>query len=126
MPDVSGSTRKCLLNGVPFRVAADANLSQIFTKFENDMIATSGDGMRKMMKRIQTLESLDLVTNALERDILKSYAESTDNIRVSITNAAGDVADCEGAIEIEKYESEENKTTIKVLPIGDWVVSIAP
>jgi ribosomal protein S7 len=126
MPDTSGSTRKCQLGGITFRVAADANLSQIFTKFENDMIATSGDGMRKMTKRIQTLESLDLITNALERDQLKVISEAIANTTISVTNAAGDVADATGCIEIEKYESEENKTTVKFCPVADWVVSIAP
>jgi len=120
--DVSGSLRKFTVEGVPFRVAADANLTETISKFENSMIATSGKSMRKMMKRPPIREGLVLVTNSVERDVLKGYAEQLEPVAFSYTNAAGDTYRCEGTLEIENNETEENRTTCQVLPDDDWTL----
>ncbi len=118
--DISGSNREFNVEGIAFRVAADANFSEIITQFENSMIPTSGKAMRKMIKRIPTREGVVLITNAEERESLISFAEGLDNLKVSYTNAAGDTYKCEGTLEIESNETEENRTTCQVHPVGIW------
>jgi len=118
--DVSGSNRKFTAEGISFRVAADANFTEMISKFENSMIATSGKNMRKMVKRVTSREGVVLVTNAAERDVLKSFAEQLDPVAFTYTNAAGDKYRCTGSLEIENNETEENRTTCQVLPDEDW------
>jgi hypothetical protein len=120
--DIAGTNREFTVEGISFRVAGDANFSEIITQFENAMIPTSGQAMRKMTKRIPARESVVLITNAAERQDLLAFAESLDDLKFSYTNAAGDVYKCEGALEIEANETEENRTTCQVLPRGEWTV----
>ena len=123
--DVAGSNRKLTIDGISYRVAADANFSETFTKFENDVIATSGSGMKKKTKRIQRVEGVVLLTNAAERIELEAAAESIDDLKLSYQNAAGDEYKSEGTIEIEGNETEENRTSVTLLPTGDWTPFVA-
>ena len=120
MSDTAGSIRKLTIEGIPYRVAADANITETLTQFENSMIATSGRAMRKMIKRVPIREGVVLVTNGAEREALKAAAESVDDLKISYTNAGGDTYRCEGTIEIENNETEENRTTCQVHPREDW------
>lgn len=117
---ISGSIRKCTVEGVAFDVAADANLTHVFTIYENSMVPTSGNGMRKMTKRIPSIEGLVLVCDANERLVLKDFAEGLDDVKVTVTLASGDSYRCEGTVEIENNESEENRTSCAIHPRGDW------
>lgn len=118
--DIAGSLRKFTVEGIPFNVAADANFTETISIFENSMVATSGRAMRKMMKRVPVREGVVLVTNASEREILKSFAEGLDDLKISYTNAAGDTYRCQGTLEVESNETEENRTACKVMPREDW------
>lgn len=117
---LAGSIRKLTIEGISFDVAADANITETFTAWENSMIPTSGGSMRKMVKRVPMREGIVLVTDADEREVLKSFAEGLDLVKVTYTNAAGDSYRCEGTIEIENNETEENRTSVQVHPQGDW------
>lgn len=123
--DISGSNRKLTIEGVSYRVAGDANFSEMISAFENSMVPSSGRNMRKMVKRVATREGVVLLTNADERIALKSVAESIDDVKLSYTNAAGDTYKAEGAIEVETNETEENRTNCILLPRGDWTPFVA-
>lgn len=125
MADGVGSLRKFTVEGISFRVAGDANLSVTPTKFENSMIPTSGDSMRKMIKRVPIVESLVLITNGAENSALKSFAEDIGDLKMSYTNAVGDTHKCEGSFEWESYETEEGRSTISIQPRGDWTPFLA-
>jgi len=125
MPDVAGSLRGMTIDGIAFRAAADANISETITQFENSMVASSGNAMRKMMKRVPVRESVVLLTNASEREQLIALAEGLDDLQFSYTNAAGDAYRCEGTFEIESHETEENRTTVQIHPRGSWTAFIA-
>jgi hypothetical protein len=120
--NIVGSLRDFQVNGISYRVAFDANLTEIFTKFENSLIATSGLSMRKMMKRVPSREGMVLITNSAEREQLKLFAESTEDLEMSYTTAAGDTYSAVGTFEIENNESEENRTTLQLLPNDDWTL----
>jgi hypothetical protein len=123
--DISGSNRAFTIEGISFRVAADANFTEMISQFENSMVPTSGRAMRKMVKRILTREGIVLVTNADERQLLIDFAESLDDLKISYTNAAGDQYKCEGTIEIENNETEENRTSCQVHPRDRWTPIVA-
>jgi len=120
MTAVAGSIRKFTIEGVSFDVAADANFSEIFTQWENSMVPTSGRAMRKMMKRIPSVEGVVLVTDKDQRLVLKDFAEGLDDLKITYKNAAGDSYRGEGTIEIENNETEENRTSCTIHPRGDW------
>jgi hypothetical protein len=122
---IAGSNRKLTIEGVSYEIAADANFSEMISSFENSMIPTSGSNMRKMIKRVNTVEGVVLVTDADERIALKSVADSIDDVKLSYTNAAGDTYKATGAIEVETNETEENRTNCILLPRGDWTPFVA-
>jgi len=117
---IAGSVRKFTIEGISFDVAADATLSEVFTKYENAMVPTSGGAMRKMTKRIPAVEGVVLITDADERLVLKDFAEGLDLVKITYQNAAGDSYRCEGTFEIENNETEENRTACTIQPVGDW------
>lgn len=123
--DVTGTPRKFTVEGQPFRLAADTNVTQTTTKFENSMVPTSGESMRKMVKRVPMREGIVLIVNADEMEDLKAFSEQIDDVKVSYTNAAGDEYKCEGTIEIENVETEEGRMTVQVHPRDDWTPIIA-
>jgi len=120
MGDTVGSLIGASVEGIPFRVAADANVTFIATKFENSKIPTSGKAMRKMVKRIPSMEGATLVCNPDELAALKSFAEDPEDIKFSVTFADGSVYKGEGTIEVENWESEEGRATVQFLPNDDW------
>lgn len=122
--NISGTPRSFSVEGVPFRVAADANFTETFTEFEKEVIATSGRGMTKYTKRVPMVESITLVTNAAERESIKAFSDSKEDLKLSYTNSAGDTYQCEGALEVESNETEENRTTCKAMPVNSWTAFI--
>lgn len=117
---IGGSNRKFTIEGISFNVAADASFSETFTRWENSMVATSGGGMRKMMKRTPSVEGVVLITDADERLVLKDLVEGLDDLKITYTNAAEDSFRGEGTIEIENNDTEENRTSCTIHPRGDW------
>jgi hypothetical protein len=118
--DVVGSVLEVSVEGIPYRAAADTNITHILTKFENSKIPTSGKGMRKMVKRIPAMEGVTLITNPDEAATLKSFAEDPEDIKFSVTLADGTIYKGEGAMEVENRETEEGRTTVQFLPNDDW------
>lgn len=118
--DVVGTIRKFTVEGIAFRIAADANVNRRPTNVENTMIPTSGRSMQKKTKMTPEAEGFDILVNAEEIESLKSFAEGLDLVKVSYTTAAGAVYRCTGQIEIESHESETGKAGVRVLPDDDW------
>jgi len=117
---VAGSIRKFSIEGIPYDVAADANISRKPTKVDNDMIATSGKGMRKVTRVTPKAESIDLLVNSEEMEQIKSFAEGLDNVKIDFETADGTVHRCVGQIQIDSHNTEDNKATLVALPEDDW------
>lgn len=122
--DIAGTPRRLSIEGESFRFSADANLTEQFTLYENSMLATSGKAMRKMVRRVTEVTGVTLRTNSEERARLKEFAESIDDLKLSYTNIAGDTYRAVGTIEIENNETEENTTTVQLLPNLDWSLDV--
>lgn len=122
MANVSGSLRKMTIEGISFRVAADANANWTFSEFENSVIATSGKGMVKKMKRVAAVEGLVLVCDMNEVDQLRSLVEGTDELKFSLQFADGSEAKAKGAVECENFENEEGRISTNLYPTGGWTI----
>lgn len=120
MSDVVGSIRGFSVDGIPFRVAGDANFSRKPTNVENTAVPTSGNAMMKKTKIVPTLEGATLIVNTNELAALKNFSESLDKFTIGYQNAAGDRFRCIGQIQIDSHESEEGRAAVIVLPEGDW------
>jgi hypothetical protein len=122
--NISGSPRSFSVEGVSFRVAADANITEIITQFEKEVIESSGEGMIKFTKRNAAREGVVLITNASERESLIAFSDTKEPLKLEYTNAAGDSYQCQGALEIENNETEDNRTTCKPMPVNTWTAFI--
>jgi hypothetical protein len=121
MSDTAGTVRAVKIEGIPYRAAGDINISEILSTWENSMIPTSGKAMRKMVKRIPAREGVVLIVNDDEAEELKTFAESTDDLKLAYVTAGGSEYKSEGTIEIENRETEENRMTTQLLPREKWV-----
>ncbi len=125
MSDISGSIRKVTLDGMPFDVPADVNISEVGSGFLNESVPSSGRNMRKMTKRPQNREGLVLLANGTERDLLRELADSLHDFPMSYETAGGDVYRAQGWIEFENRETEENRAAIQLHPRNGWDVFVA-
>ena len=117
MSDTVGSIRKVTIDSIGYNAAADANITEMGSKFENSAIATSGPNMRKMVKRVDVREGVTLITNSQEKDTLLRVSEDPRrDIPMSYEQANGDKYRGRGWIEVEGRETEEGKLTIKMFP----------
>jgi pyridoxine/pyridoxamine 5'-phosphate oxidase len=122
--NVAGTPKKLTIEGISFNLAADVDIEQIFTQFENTAIPSTGPAMRKMVKRTADSNGFVILTNADERKSLKLFAEATSPVQFTWENRAGDTSRCLGIIEITNNQTAENRTTVNVMPVDDWAVSI--
>jgi len=120
--DISGSLRKVTLDGVTYNVAADVSVTEVGSKFENSNVPHSGGNMRKMVKRSENREGIDLLANSAEKEQLKSLADQLDDFPMSYETAAGDVYRTTGRIEFESRTTDENRATIQMLPADEWTL----
>jgi hypothetical protein len=116
MARVAGSIRRMTIEGVSFDVAADGNLSDLMSEYENSMIPTSGLAMQKKTRRVPVIEGVVLITDGGSKDSLVNYSDGLDVLKFSIEYASGDIKKANGIINIESDESEENRTTISIHP----------
>jgi hypothetical protein len=120
MGKTTGTLRKFTVEGISYDVMADVDVKEIFTKYENSAIPTSGNAMMKKVKRVPSREGFVLATSGDEREELKAFAESIDNLKFSYTNMAGDTYKCSGQMEIEENSTADSRTTVNVFPEDDW------
>jgi hypothetical protein len=112
----SGSIRKLVLNGVSYDVPASANLTLNLSSFETEGIPTSGKTMFKMTRRVPTIEGVELNTTPREAETLKILAEGLADITIAVELADGSVYRGTGKINYENFETEENKSTLTLIP----------
>lgn len=115
-----GSIRKVTFDGVTYNVAGDADLGQVRGRFSNEAIATSGPNMKKQTARVEEVTGVDLITNGAEFDALVKLSERTKDFPMSYVTAAGDVYRATGFIDLEKRQTGDGKTSVKLLPRGTW------
>lgn len=117
---ISGSIRNVTIDGVSYDVHADANLSKVPSKYQNEGVPTSGKTIRKMTKRIPSVGSLVIACDGAEADRLIALSESNQDVSMSYEDASGNVYRTQGFIEFETLETEENRGTLTMFPRDKW------
>lgn len=121
----SGSNQSLKINSVPYDVAGDADFSEVFSKFLNELVPHSGGASIKQTRRIQETTGVVLIGKPGDKSILKGDAESGVSIPMSYKNANGDKYTGNGTFNIENNTTMDNRISIALLPTGDWTESLA-
>jgi hypothetical protein len=121
----SGSINKLSLDGIPFDVAGDADLTEVFSKFTNSVIPHSGGGSIKQETRVREVGGVVLIVKSGDKSILKGLAEAGNEIPMSYVNRAGDKYKGDGTFNIENNATMDNRCSITLLPTGDWTETLA-
>lgn len=121
MNDNVGTPRSFNLDGISVEVAADANISFDFSKYDVEGQATTGDTMFVMKKKVPIMENVPVVMAGYKIALVKEKAESLSDITLSVTFADGTTYKGAGRIKADKWESETGKCNLTLIPKGDWV-----
>ena len=73
--DSSGSIRKVAIAGVTYSVAADCDVTFQPSEYKNDVVPTSGNNLRKMVRQSRDITGLVITANSQEVDALRQIAE---------------------------------------------------
>jgi hypothetical protein len=121
----TGTPKKVTLDGTTFNVAADANFSEVGSKYLVENMPTSGPNIPKMTKRAQNVTDIPLIVDGAERAILKALSERTEAFPLSYELVSGDIYRATGHIEFESRNTDENRASVQLLPQGDWTPFLA-
>ena len=119
---IVGSIKRVAVNGTAYDAAADSNLTQNPPKMIEG-IATSGKTMMKVTRQVATVESITVIADGLDYQLLLTAVENAANgetYPISYTEASGDVYRATGTINLESRETETGAATITFIPEGDW------
>jgi hypothetical protein len=123
--DVVGTPKAFTLNGIPYRLAADVNISENPSQIQNTMLATSGESMLQQTKIVPVAESVVLTCRPEEKDQITSFAEGLDDVKMSYVYRNGDTNRSTGQIQIESYETETGRLTLQCQPRDRWTLYLA-
>jgi hypothetical protein len=122
----AGSTTLLSINGIPFPVAADADIGEALSQYTKEVMMTSGDPMLKVTLRNRVREGFKLLCDAEQKEQLVSLCDSLDvDQKFIYGNAARDQYHCVGTFAInDNATSQDNAVTISIHPIegNDWQV----
>lgn len=116
---VSGSLRKLLLDGIAFQVAGDANAAKT-PKTTKEAVVHSGGNSIKIMKASGQVESVTTIVSPSEYETLEELANRTSPIPISYQQADGKTWVSNGHVNLDNYESEENRCDLTLIPEGNW------
>jgi len=129
MARTSGTLRKVTLDGVPYLVPGDINVTLNLSPFETEGQPSSGETMYKMTIRIPTAEGVTLSANPVEQDQLRALSERLSSFPLSLTLADNSVYISKGRINFENVETESNVASIVIIPdraLGAWELFASP
>jgi hypothetical protein len=121
----TGTLRKFVAKGISFDVAADADLEETITQFENTLIVTTGKSVIKQEKRAQQVGGLVLITSGADAEILRDIADSGQEISMSYTKRSGDTYRLTGTFNVENNTTMESRTSLILLPTSEVTAVIA-
>lgn len=123
MGEASGTVRSIAIDGLPFRAAMDINVTLNQSPYENEAVPTTGKSMLKKTLRSPNAESIVLIVNPSEQDVLREFSERIDPFPLSQEWADGSVWRTVGWINFENVESQENRASVTFIPdraLGAW------
>lgn len=119
---VSGSIRKVTVDGITYNAAADINAAKTPTNLK-EAVPHSGGNMIKITKQHGNVESLTLLATPTEYETLEGTRDNLVAVPLSYELADGSVYRSQGHINLDNYESEENRVDVTMIPeTGLWDV----
>jgi len=120
----SGSLNKLSIDGIPFDVAGDADLSEVFSRYTNSIVPTSGTDTISQEARAREVTGVVVVVKPGDKSLLASIADSGDVVSLSYTHRDGTRYAGQGNINIENNQTMQNRTSMSLLPVGEWTESL--
>ena len=112
----SGTLNAVNINGVSYDVPNDINVTILYSDFELEAIATSGETMFKYTRRSQNIEGVTLMTPPGKADTLRDVANGKTDVTMSLELADGTVLRSTGRVNYENWETEENRSSLMLMP----------
>ncbi len=126
--DIAGTLRALQLDGNPFNMPADIDMSESVEQ-ETEGMPTTGDTMFKVLLKVPIREGVVVSCNDDDWSLLQGLARRAKQQQppfpCSYTNAAGSSYMGDSHINIESRQTAENKATITIIPRGLWAEFIA-
>ena len=118
----AGSIRGCNIDGIPYKVAADANIG-LNPRVEKEPIPHSGGNMIKRTLVGSMAEAVKLILTPSEYDTLKGQSEDPGDIPLSYVMADGSSVKTVGEINLAAYQTEDSSCDVQFLTSnGVWEI----
>lgn len=122
---VSGSIRKVLIGGISFNAAADGSPARM-PEAEIEGIRHTGGVEKKITLANGAVESLKIICDDTNYEILKGFMLGIENVPMSYEKADGTVLRATGFIALDNHESADNNVDVTMTPeTGRWEVFAA-
>lgn len=122
---VSGSVRGFAHDGIPYRVAADANINLNDTTSTESM-ATSGGNVHKITIEPADAESIKLLLTPSEYETLRTVNRDLDSKTIKYTMADGTEVQSEGRLTLGQYATEDTSCEVTAhSKTGEWEIFAA-
>lgn len=116
----SGSVRGAEVDGLPFHVAADANVA-LTTRVEKEAVPHSGGNAIKETLVSGSVNAIKLIMTPSEYDILLNRSQSPTDIPLSVTFRDGSRFVSQGTVKLGDYMSEDFSCEVEFLTsTGIW------
>ena len=119
----TGSLRGVTIDGIQYRVPADADVEIKLSPFETTSVPTSGETVFQMTIVSTDITAIPLSVTPDEADALKSSAEKTDDYDMSVVLANGQEYKAQGRIYFDNVTSAAGQANISMMPnnaLGSW------
>lgn len=121
----AGSPNKLAIDGLPFDIAGDSDLSEVFSRFTNTIVPSSGEDSISQEARAREVSGVVIILKKGDKQLLANIADSGDIVSLSYTVRDGSRYAGRGNINIENNQTMQNRTSITLLPVGEWTETLS-
>ncbi len=118
----AGSLRKVTIDGIPYNVAADANVA-LNARLEKESIPHSGGNMTKRTTAAAMAEAVKLIVTPSEYNVLEGQSEADGDIPLSYEMADGSSFKTQGEVNLGPYQTDDSSCEVTFLTsTGNWEI----
>lgn len=118
----AGSIKKATVDGIPFNVAADANIA-LNPRVEKEPIPHSGGNMIKRTLAGAIAEAVKFILTPSEYDVLRGLADGEGDIPMAYDMADGSSIKSQGQVMLGPYQSDDSSCEVQYLTsTGEWEI----
>lgn len=118
----AGSLRKVTIDGIPYNVAADANVA-LNDRLEKESIPHSGGNMTKRTLAAAMAEAVKLIVTPSEYDVLRNQAQGDGDIPLSYEMADGSSFRTQGEVNLGPFQTDDSSCEVTFLTsTGEWEI----